>query len=193
MIRCRFCGKTNPKEAIRCDRCGKRVDIDPSSIQRSLAFLITAVILYIPANLFPILKTSTMLNSEASTIISGIIDLFAKGDYPIALIILTASVLIPILKFLALAYIIYTIRKCDKKSVVEISTIHKITEMTGPWSMVDLFVVIILSALIHFNMIKIVPGPAAAAFGLMVLFTLFSSMSVDIRILGEDCAKRRYS
>ncbi|MRI58692.1 MAG: paraquat-inducible membrane protein A [Epsilonproteobacteria bacterium] len=189
LVRCPLCGATN-YEHSRCYRCSSWVDLDKKgSLSKAIAFLIAALIFYIPANIYPILKTAQFADTKGSTIIEGVIELWHSGDYPVALIILFASVMIPILKFLILIYLIIAIAKGSCKGVEQKVRLYHLIEVTGPWSLIDVFVVVILVALIHFHSVAIVPGPGATSFALMVLLTLLASKSLDPRLIGEDCGK----
>ena len=189
LVRCPVCGATNYDES-RCYRCGAKVRLDKrGSLSKAAAFLIAALIFYIPANIYPILKTAQFADTRGSTIIEGVIELWHSGDYPVALIILFASVMIPILKFLILIYLIVAIAKGSCKSVEQKVRLYHLIEITGPWSLIDVFVVVILVALIHFHSVTIVPGPGATSFALMVLLTLLASKSLDPRLIGENCGK----
>jgi len=186
LIRCNICEAVNNdhKKIEVCRRCqhpiSKNLNI---SYHKTLAFLITAIILYIPANIYPILISKQLgINSE-STILGGIIHLWEAGSYPIALIILLASVFVPLLKFILIIYLLITSKYQDSSSRVDKHKLFYITETIGPWSMVDVFVVIILSVLIHFSGIKIYPGSGATAFALMVFFTMISALSFDTRLI----------
>jgi paraquat-inducible protein A len=131
------------------------------------------------------LSTNTLGERTTNTIIGGIISLWEHGSYPIALIILFASVFVPIVKFILIGYLLASakwgrmIKKLDKHKL------FYITEIIGPWSMIDVFVVAILAALVHMNIVTIEPGPATTAFAAMVFFTLLSAISFDTRLIWE--------
>ena len=155
----------------------------------ALAFLIAAIIFYIPANIYPILESSKFGSQQASTILQGVIQMYKAGDYPVALIIFTASILIPLLKFLALFYIIFSLWRKKCKKLEQKIWLYHLIEFTGPWSLIDVFVVVILVALIHFKNIVIIPGIGATSFALMVVLTMMSALSIDVRVLGEKCER----
>ncbi len=183
LIRCGICEAVNMDSDIYCHRCGSKLHTDRvGSINRAWAFLVTALILYLPANIYPILVGEQFGNSSSNTIIGGIYLLWREGEYPIALIILVASVIVPILKFIMLIYLLIN-AKTDKKTKINPHKVHYITEIIGPWSMVDVFVVAILTGLVQMSAISILAGPGATAFVLMVLFTMFSAISIDSRVL----------
>ncbi len=190
-LRCPYCGATNDREDRWCGRCGLQITLDiKGSLYKSFAYLLAAVIFYIPANVYPILQTSKFSNVEGSTIIGGVVELWGEGDYPVAIIIFVASVLIPFLKILVLFYLLFTIWRKRCKSLQQEMWLYHLIELTGPWSLIDVFVVVLLVALIHFQSIAIIPGIGASSFALMVFFTLMASYALDERILGEICARR---
>ena len=188
-VRCPHCGAVNYKQKF-CRRCEQNIEINKAkSLSRSIAFLISALIFYIPANIFPILQTSKFSKLEGSTILQGVIQLWNSGDYPVAIIIFLASIMIPIIKFIILIYLIFSIQYGECKSISQKIKLYHLIEITGPWSLIDVFVVIVLVALIHFKSISIIPGVGATSFALMVVFTILSSSSIDERLLGENCVK----
>ncbi len=187
-IRCPICEAVNmdTKGVVHCRRCGQKVYHDKGySFQQSLAYLITAMILFIPANLYPMLSTNTLGQEESSTILGGIILLWEHGSYPIALIILFASVFVPILKFILISYLLFSSKYGRGSQKVDKQKLFYITEVIGPWSMIDVFVVAILAALVHLSIVQIEPGAATTAFASMVFFTLLSALSFDTRLIWE--------
>lgn len=189
LLRCPICEAVNrdTEGDIYCHRCDSRIFRHPKlSTSRAWAFLITALILYIPANLYPILINEQFVSREGNTIIGGIIVLWEEGSYPIAMIILVASVLVPILKFIVLLYLLINANlKKQRDTKVDQHKLHYITEIIGPWSMVDVFVVAILTGLVHIGSIRVIAGPGATAFVLMVMFTMFAALSIDTRLFKE--------
>ncbi len=186
-ISCKVCKAVNecdPENQIYCRRCGCKIyESKNKHFQLSLAFLITAMILYIPANMFPILKTYTLGIERDNTILGGVISLWEHGSYPIAIIVFLASIVVPLLKFAILLILLFWIRLKLKIGFVTKHKLYILAEIIGPWSMIDVFVVAILSALIHFNIAKIKPGIATTSFALSVVFTMLSAISFDKRIL----------
>jgi len=187
-IRCPICEAVNIDSGrdIVCRRCKQKIYKDRGySYQVTLAYLVTAIILYFPANLYPMLSTNTLGHKTTSTIIGGIVSLWEHGSYPIALIILFASVFVPILKFILIGYLLVWAKRSRHKDIDKHKMFY-ITELIGPWSMIDVFVVAILGALVHLSIVSIEPGPAATAFALMVFFTLLAAISFDTRLIWED-------
>ena len=185
-IACPVCEAVNidSGEEVICRRCRHKVYHEKyKSYQRSWAFLITALILYVPANIYPILITRQLGHSEENTIIGGIISLWEHGSYPIALIILFASVFVPIVKFIMLLYLLIAVKIDTSASKVDKHKLFYITEIIGPWSMVDVFVVAILATLVQYTYVSILPGLASTAFALMVIFTMLAAHSFDVRMI----------
>jgi paraquat-inducible protein A len=187
LIRCPTCEAVNIDKGAKniCRRCNSPIyHHDNFSTEKSWAYLITAIIAYIPANLYPMLVSKQFGNVEGSTIIAGVIYLWEHHSYPIALVILVASVMIPIMKFLILIYLLISVKHPighDKK--VDKHKLYAITEAIGPWSMIDVFVVAILSGLVHLSNIEIVAGTAATAFAISVFFTLLAAHAFDERLI----------
>jgi len=185
-VRCHICETVNYDNSVthECRRCHSKISNTLSgSYHKTLALLITAIILYIPANLYPILISKQFGVNTESTILGGVIHLWELGSYPIAIIILVASVVVPLLKFLLLIYLLIAAKYRTSSSQLDKHKLFYITEAIGPWSMVDVFVVIILSVLIHFSGVQIYPGSGATAFALMVFFTMLSALSFDTRLI----------
>lgn len=186
LIRCHICEAVNMDEdgEVICRRCGEKIhDYKYISLNRTIAFLITAIILYIPANLYPILVTKKFGVIHESTILGGVMHLWEAGSYPVAIIILLASVFVPILKFIFIIYLLLSTKYSVQSSRIDKHKLFYITESIGSWSMVDVFVVAILSVLIKFSAVEIIPGAGATAFALMVFFTILSALSFDTRLI----------
>jgi paraquat-inducible protein A len=189
LISCPICDAVNfdTGEEVICRRCKHKIYHEKSkSYARSWAFLLTAMILYLPANLYPILITRQMGKIEENTIIGGIISLWEHGSYPIALIILFASVFVPIIKFIMLLYLLIAVKIDTEASKVDKHKLFYITEIIGPWSMVDVFVVAILATLVQYTYVSIIPGVASTAFALMVIFTMLAAHSFDTRMILQN-------
>jgi len=190
LIRCPTCEAVNINKGQEniCRRCGSSIYKHMHfSTQKSWAYLITAMIAYIPANLYPMLITSQFGLVEGSTIMGGVILLWEHGSEPIAIIIFIASIFIPILKFLILIYLLISVKyPIGKDKKVNKHKLYYITEAIGPWSMIDVFVVAILAALIHLANVEIVAGTAATAFATSVFFTLLAAHAFDERLIKEN-------
>ena len=186
---------TNHNAKLRCTRCHSRLHPVNShvNLQKAWALLIAAIVFYFPANLYPIMNTVSLGKEDPATILGGVILLWEHGSYPIALVIFTASIFIPIAKMLALAWLFYS---AEQKHTVPLAMtmtrlkIYRVTEFIGRWSMIDVFVVALLVALVQLNnLMAIYPGPAALSFASVVIFTMLSAMMFDSRLLWEVCSE----
>ena len=183
MVGCRQCAEGWPAGTTTCARCGARLTSrDETSLQRVWAWWLAGVICYIPANTEPMLLTKTLLHDEASTIAGGAVELFVHGNPGIALIILLASIGIPVAKFVSIAFLALSTSQPTSLSPRTRHTLYHVVEYIGRWSMIDVFVVAILSSLVQFSVVAtITPGPASLAFALSVIFTMLSAQSFDSR------------
>jgi paraquat-inducible protein A len=171
-----------------CPRCHTVLHArKPNSLQWTLALLFTAAVLYVPANILPIMVTESLGQQTYSTILGGIVLLWDMGSYPVALIIFIASILVPIVKMLAIIWLcwsVYTNREHHRRGRTRL---YRLTEFIGRWSMVDVFVVAILAALIRMGkLMSVYPGTAALAFAGVVVLTMLSAMSFDPRLLWDN-------
>jgi len=189
LIRCPVCGAVNIDKGKNntCRRCTSDIYHHRNfSTEKSWAFLITAIIAYIPANIYPMLITKQFGSEEGNTLLGGVVLLWEQGSYPISMIIFVASILIPVLKFLVLIYLLISVKyPIGKDTKVNKHKLYYMTEIIGPWSMIDVFVVAILAALIHLANIEIIAGTAATAFALSVFFTLLAAHAFDERLIKE--------
>ena len=190
LIRCPICDAVNIDKGKKnsCRRCGSAIYHHRSfSTEKSWAYLITAMIAYIPANLYPMLVTSAFGTKDESTIIGGVVLLWELGSYPVAAIIFFASIMIPLTKFLILIYLLISVKyPIGKDKKVNKHKLYYMTEVIGPWSMIDVFVVAILAALIHLSTIEILAGTAATAFAISVFFTLLAAHAFDETLIKEN-------
>jgi len=182
---CPVCLTLNDMKQPNCRTCHRHLHlINSKSLQHTVALLITSILLYIPANLLPIMYTNWLGQKTESTILGGVISLWEPGTYPIAIVIFVASILVPIGKILALSWLCLsvTIKKSDSRRInVEL---YRLTELIGRWSMVDVFAVAILAALIQMGQVmSVFPGAAALAFAGMVITTMLAAMTFDPRLM----------
>ncbi len=188
--RCKHCNAVNLKDSLHCKRCGGELKYTNNL---SLAFGIAGLFFYIPANIYPILISKKLAKVYSSTIIDGIFALWSEGDYPIAIIVFLASVLIPLIKFLIIFYLLYSIKfkKCEfyKFKV----SLYSFISVSGHWSLLDVFVVVVLTGIVSFKMMSVLPGSGALYFLIMVILTILSVKYLDLRELGEKCAKSKES
>ena len=184
---CHTCGKVSAVTLGRCPRCGSRLHLRKSnSVQRTVAFMLAAAALYIPANVLPMMTMVELGESTSNTITGGIAYFWKGGAYPIALVILIASILIPLLKIVSLTWLCLAASGKMHPSPALLGKIYWMTELMGRWSMVDIFVVGILVALVQIgNYMTVTPGPGALAFAGVVVLTMFAAMSFDPRLLWD--------
>lgn len=187
---CGICGQVQPLMADeapdtphRCVRCNAVVHLrKPDSVSRTWALLIAAVILYIPANLLPVMTISSLLGDSAHTILGGVIELWTMGSWDIALIVFVASVVVPLVKMLSLGVLVWRLQRASPESLKPRTRLYEFVEVIGQWSMLDVFVVILLAALADFQgLMEISAGGGAAAFGGVVILTMLAAMSFDPR------------
>ncbi len=187
LVACRRCARVWPQGTDTCGRCGTRlISRDPKSLQRVWGWWIAGLMCYIPANLYPMLETRTLLSKSDATIVGGAIELIHHGSVGIAVVILVASVLIPIGKFLSVAFLALSVRNPDLLPAHQRHGLYEIVEYIGRWSMIDVFVVAILSSLVQLNVVATIkPGPASLTFALSVIFTMLSAQSFDSRLIWD--------
>lgn len=170
-----------------CPRCGASLhDRKPNSIARTWALVLAAIIFYIPANLLPITTVISLGQAQSDTIMSGVIYFVHSGMWPIALVIFVASVFVPLLKLLILIILLISVQHKSSWRQKDRTVLYRITEIIGRWSMVDIFVVTILVALVHLGgLATIHAGPGAIFFGAVVVITIFAAMSFDPRLIWD--------
>ena len=183
---CNTCGLVNLITAGgRCERCAELLHpYQGVNTQTTLALLAAAMLMFIPANLYPIMISTSLGTPEPATILAGVLMFFQHGDWPIALVILIASIFVPVGKMLALLWLCCVVQRQQQHPMRRLTRnrLYRITEFIGRWSMVDVFVVAIMVALIHNgDLISIAPGPAALAFTSVVILTMLSAMMFDPR------------
>ena len=185
---CHLCLKLASSELHECPRCGTAMHLRKSdSINRTLALLITSCLLYIPANIFPIMVTDQLGTSTDSTIIGGVILLISMDSIPIAAVIFIASVMVPVGKIITMFYLCWMASRPSSVSPRQLTIAYRMTEFIGKWSMVDVFVVAILVALVHLGGILVIrPGIAAVAFAALVMVTMVAAESFDPRLFWDQ-------
>jgi len=186
LVGCAECGHVYPRGTPQCDLCGTPlVSRDKASLQKVWAWLLAGMVVYIPANVYPMLRTSTLGKTQESTIVGGVFDLIDHGSIGVALIVFVASVVIPIGKFIAIAYLALRVKSGKPGTSVHLH-LYELVEFIGRWSMIDVFVVAILSALVQLNFVATInPGIAAVSFALSVAFTMISANSFDPRLIWD--------
>lgn len=185
---CHVCGLVSPVTSERCPRCRGSLHLRRrESLQRTWALTIAAAVLYFPANLLPVLRVDSFAGEQQNTIMGGVIQFWQQEDYPVAIIIFVASVLIPILKMISIVSLCRAARSGRRPR--EMSRLYRITEFIGRWSMVDVFVVAILVAVVQLgSTISIHPGAGAVSFAAVVVLTMFAAITFDPRLIWDAAA-----
>jgi paraquat-inducible protein A len=187
LVACQRCGQVHRIQTDYCDRCqGALRSRDTESLQKVWAWLIAGMIAYIPANTYPMLLTSTLVERSESTIVGGVIELFVHGSWGIAAIVFFASVIIPVGKFIAIIYLATSVQRGSASNRHGRHKAFEAVEFIGRWSMIDVFVVAILSALVQLDTIATInPGIAAVSFALSVIFTMLAAQAFDPRLIWD--------
>jgi paraquat-inducible protein A len=185
---CHICCKLTSTTEHFCPRCGSALHLrTTNSLQRTLAPLITASILYIPANLYPIMVTEYTGGTDVSTIMGGVVLLVQIGSIPVAAVIFIASVVVPIAKIAAMFYLVWSVSLRHHDGHRQRTRLYVIAEFIGKWSMIDVFVVAILVALVQLKgLLAFYPGIAAYSFTGVVLVTMVAAQSFDPRLMWDQ-------
>lgn len=153
---------------------------------RAWAFLLSAYLLYIPANLLPIMVTQSIFGTQHDTILSGVVYLWLSGSHLLSLVVLIASVVVPLLKMMILTLLLLTVRRRSTWRIREQTRLYALVEVIGRWSMLDIFVVALLASLVRAGALAtITPGAGALAFAAVVVLTMLASLSFDPRLLWD--------
>lgn len=187
---CHVCGQVqalprdaDPEAHHHCVRCDAVVHYrKPDHLARTWALLLAAVVFYIPANVLPVMNVNSLLGDSAHTILGGVVELWEMGSWDIALIVFIASVAVPLTKLMALILLLLTEQWRSTTNLGARTRLYQMVEFIGQWSMLDVFVVILLAALADFKgLMEISAGAGAAAFGVVVILTMLAAMSFDLR------------
>ncbi|MBS1212420.1 MAG: paraquat-inducible rane protein [Proteobacteria bacterium] len=170
-----------------CPRCGAPLHgRKPDSLARTWALTLTAYILYVPANLLPVMTVTMSGRGEPDTILSGVKELALGGMWPLALLVFFASITVPVMKLLVLTFLLLSVQFKSRWRPRERTVLYRITESVGRWSMIDIFVIAILVALVKLgSLATIYAGAGAVAFGGVVVITMFAAMSFDPRLIWD--------
>jgi paraquat-inducible protein A len=190
LVACQSCGllsRSAGERPLRCPRCGAGLaSRQRYSIQRTWALAIAAAICYVPANILPVLTTQTLASSRSDTIMSGVAALYTSGSWPLALIVLVASVMIPLGKLAALAYLLISVQRGSANGARDRTRLHRMIELIGRWSMLDVFVVTFVVALIQLGpLMASHPGPGLPFFAAVVILTMLAATSFDPRLIWD--------
>ena len=189
---CTECHELNKQEPDTdeqtCTRCGALVHARrPNSLTRTWALLITAATLYIPANLLPIMTVNSLGQGDPSTIMSGVIQLVQHGMYPIAAVVFIASILVPTFKLVGIGLLLFSVQRHQPLSAQQRIIMYRFIEFIGRWSMLDIFVIAILVALVNFGRLaSIEANLGAAAFASVVILTMLAAVTFDPRLIWDN-------
>ncbi|MEP6679552.1 MAG: paraquat-inducible protein A [Betaproteobacteria bacterium] len=195
LVACRVCRLLSRPQQLanpgNCPRCGARLaSRRPHSIQYTWALVIAAAICYVPANVLPVLTTTAFGSTESDTIMGGVIFLWVSGSWPLALIVFVASVMIPLGKLVALAYLLVTTQRGSIRNSHHRTRIYYVVELVGRWSMLDVFVDAFIVALVQLQpLMSVEPGLGVAFFMTVVVLTMLAAQSFDPRLIwdaGDD-------
>ena len=192
LMGCHDCGLVSgPYDADtepHCPRCGSELEFrKPDSLARTWAFLIAAIILYVPANLLPVTMTTALGSTSGQTIMAGVIYFLHAGEWPIALVIFTASIMVPTVKIIILLVLLLTAEKQSLWRPKDRTRLYNFTEFIGRWSMVDIFVIAILVALVQLGALaNITAGVGAIFFASVVILTMLSAQFFDPRFIWDN-------
>jgi len=193
LIHCHICEKLVESESIEnkhkasCPRCGAAMHLRlPKSISRTWAFLIASIIMYIPANMLPIMTVQNMGQGDPHTIVGGIIELIHSDMLPIAFLVFVASLMVPLLKMVGISFLLISVQHSWQATPHYRIKLYRIIEFIGRWSMLDIFMISILVAMVNLGAIaKVYANTGATAFAAVVILTMFASLSFDSRLIWD--------
>lgn len=185
---CHQLARLGPGAACRCARCGAQLHWRrPDSLRRTWALLLTSLILYIPANLLPIMTVQSMGSGQPDTIMSGVMTLIRLQMWPIAAVVFVASILVPTFKLVGMGLLLYSVQRRLPMSARQRMVMFRFIEWIGRWSMLDIFVIAILVALVDFgHLASIEAGYGAVAFASVVVLTMLAALAFDPRLIWDD-------
>ena len=176
----------------RCPRCGEELAFRKrASVQRTWAYLIAAAVCYVPANLLPVLTTVTASGRESDTILQGVVLLWSPTGWPLSLIVLVASIMIPSAKILALAYLLISVQRGSVENNEQRVRLYRMVEFIGRWSMVDVFVDTFTAALVQLQpLMSVEPAAGLFFFAAVVVLTMLAVESFDPRLIWDAASAR---
>lgn len=199
LLGCECCGKVSsaPPRApdapvrLRCPRCGHPLhERKPHSLQRTWAYLGASIVLYVPANAMPIMSTVNLLGRKSHTIIGGIVQLWQDKSWALAIIVFVASIAVPLLKIGTLSLLAWTSERRPTWRRLERARLYRIVETVGHWSMLDVYVVVLLAGMLSFGRLAGVhPEPGLLAFAAVVVLTILATRSFDPRLIWQEHAR----
>ena len=188
---CECCGLVSARPPVSpspCPRCGHWLHWrKPFSVQRTWACLLAAAVLYVPANVLPVMQTTQAFRSSDHTLLGGIAELWQDGAYGLSLIVFIASIVVPLLKIGALALLAWSVQHAPQWRRAERARIFAMVEAVGHWSMLDVYVVVLLAGMVRFAALASAePGPGLLAFAAVVVLTMLAAHSFDSRLIWQD-------
>jgi paraquat-inducible protein A len=191
-IACHRCTWVAPEGRRRCPRCDEPLHArKPQAVQRTWALLAAAIVLYVPANVYPIMVITQLGRDHATTILAGVVDLVAAGMYPIAAIVFVASVVVPVAKIAGMIWLLVAAQRRSRQALRSRTKAYTVIELVGRWSMVDVFMVAILASLVNVGgLLVIKAGVGAFAFAAVVILTMLASASFDPRLAWDEAGVR---
>ncbi|MEO5768295.1 MAG: paraquat-inducible protein A [Polyangia bacterium] len=194
LVSCRACGLLSNRGTLwqgghhvaGCPRCGRPlVSRKQNSLDRTTALLAAAALLFVPANLLPMMTTATLLRQKSDTIMSGVVTLWTTGSWSLSTLVFVASVVVPALKIVGLTVLVVSTRRCSTWRQLERTRLYRLLELVGRWSMLDVFVMALLAALVRSPLVSVRVEPGAVAFVGVVVFTMLASISFDPRLIWD--------
>lgn len=181
-------GAGAPVRPVHCPRCGHVLRWrKPMSLQRTWAYLIAAAVLYVPANALPIMRTTQAFRDTPHTLLGGIAELWHDGAWGLAAIVFIASIAVPLMKIGALALLAWSVRQAPHWRRLERARVFGLIEAVGHWSMLDVYVVVLLAAMVRFGSVASAqPGPGLLAFAAVVVLTMLATQSFDARLIWQE-------
>ncbi len=176
-----------------CPRCGASLHLrKPNSISRTWALIWAAIILYIPANVFPVMTVISFGKGSPDTIMSGVMALLEHGMWPLALLVFFASITVPMTKLTGMIYLLLSVQRKSHWRPKDRTVLYRVTEVIGRWSMIDIFMISILVALVKLQAIATIePGPGAISFAAVVVITMIAANSFDPRLIWDAMEEKR--
>ena len=170
-----------------CPRCGEPLHSrKPNSVAKSWAFLIAAMILYIPANLYPVMTSHSIADAQSDTIFSGILALYESGSWPLAVVVFVASFAVPLAKIAGLSLLLVSVQRRSTRAMQERTRLFQLIERIGRWSMLDMFVVTLVVSMVQLEpLMWVTPNIGAAFFGAVVALTMLAAQSFDPRLIWD--------
>jgi len=176
------------RASTTCRRCGEVVHPRiPRSLEKASAYLAAAAVLYVPANVLPVMHSSSLLGEQYDTILSCVVYLIRSGSWPLALLVFVASVLVPLLKILTIGLLVWMSARRRRGHTLARARLYRVIELIGRWSLLDIYAVTMLVALVRMGTLaSVLPGPGALAFAGVVVLTLLAADSFDPRAIWDS-------